>query len=104
MSHIVSIPERLRWPYREDLAFSFLSILVLAVPLAFSLKTYENFETIKFCLFLFLLGCAFVAFAVKARQEGQIRISLPKPALYLLGIFALFGALSAFFSPGVSGN
>jgi len=104
MSHIVSIPERLRWPYREDLAFSFLSILVLAAPLAFSLKTYENFETIKFCLFLFLLGCALVAFAVKARQEGQVQIRLPKPVLYLLGIFVLFGVLSTFFSPGIFGN
>jgi len=49
---------KMRWPYRDDTVFSLLSFIVLTVPLAFSMFTNENFETIKYVLWLVFLGFA----------------------------------------------
>ncbi|MBI3231961.1 MAG: O-antigen ligase family protein [Candidatus Doudnabacteria bacterium] len=95
---------KFRWPYRDDLAFSLLSFLVLFLPLAFSLKTYESFETIKYCLLLILLGACLVVFISKKYKHGFIQLSIPRPAFWLLIVFLSFGLLAAVLSPGIYGN
>lgn len=91
---------KLRWPYRQDLAFSLLAILTLVAPLAFTLKTYENFETIKFCLLLVLSGLALFAFLSSYAKTGEIRLYLSKPFVLALAAFLVFGGLSSFLHPG----
>ena len=86
-----------RWPFREDRAFSAISLLVLVVPLAFSLKTYENFETIKFSLIFLFLGWALWEFFKKSQAAGAWNFQLNKKFAFLLLGFLLFGMLSALF-------
>lgn len=67
--------EKLRWPYRDDTVFSLLSFIVFLVPLAFSLFTNENFETIKLVIWLVFFGWALVAWVI-----GKKRKAIRRPA------------------------
>lgn len=100
----------LRLPYREDGIFSILSLAAFAIPLVFTIGFAEDFETIKFTLFLILTGwtcmAAAVFFLLKPRPlpDG----SLPKASIRggkLFGILLLLGwiliFLSTFFSEDV---
>lgn len=88
-----------RWPFAEDRGFGALSLLVLLLPLAFSLKTYENFETVKFCLFLILIGWAMWEFSRSKPGTREIRVFLPKIALLFFGLFLFFAFLSTVYNP-----
>lgn len=86
----------LRWPYREDFVFSALSLIVFFVPLAFTVNTYENFETIKFLLFVALLGIGLFAYVLnREKVEASVNFSF----LAILGFFAFFALLAFAFSP-----
>ena len=64
----------LRLPFRGDPAFSALALGFFIIPLAFSLYTYENFETPKFAFLAALLGLALVTYkaaeAANANADG----------------------------------
>lgn len=96
----------LRWPYREDVSFSALALIVFLVPLAFTVNTYENFETIKFLLFVALLGIGLFAYVLNREKvdaagagEEHIRTPLCLPFLVILGCFVFFAFLAFVFSP-----
>lgn len=91
----------LRLPYRDDRVFGILTLVVLVVPLTFSTYIYENFETIKYALWLVLFGWAALAFANRQRLEFRQKRFLDVkiyPALFcLLGFFVFLGAVSVTF-------
>jgi O-antigen ligase len=109
-----------RLPFREDRLFSVIFLLTLTVPLAFSLYTRENFETIKYALWLALSGVclAILAYRLSTRRQAhagceQARLPAPKIAgnggqanflfskLFLasLVLFALWAVVAVIFSP-----
>src|SRR5438128_196335 len=87
-----------RLPYREDSSFSFLVLLIFIVPLAFTIYTYENFETVKFSLFLFLFGCSLLSFVIKVFRQKFFDIKYHKTFYIWLGVFILWTALSTIFA------
>ncbi|MEK7161977.1 MAG: hypothetical protein AAB729_04805, partial [Patescibacteria group bacterium] len=92
---------KFRLPFREDNVFSLLFLLVLSVPLAFTIYTRENFETVKYALWLMLLGAAIFLLGLKSGAlEGKNNLkTFPRlPALLLLA-FIFFISLSTIFSP-----
>lgn len=89
--------EKFRLPYREDTAFGLLAFCVFVVPLAFSLFSFENFESVKFALFLIFTGASAVAFLTKGKQVDG-KDSSHKYFLGLLFAFGFWAALSALFA------
>lgn len=89
---------KLRWPYRDDAVFSTLSFIVLVVPLAFCLFTNENFETIKFALWLAGLGLALLLWLWQQRGR-KIVIKVHPAILGLAGGLVLWALVSALFAP-----
>ena len=100
-----------RWPYSQERFFSALALIVFFVPLVFSLKTHENFETVKLCLFFILLAWASFEFFKKNGRRRQALIELSKAGeeekgtglsrsfLFFLGTSVILAAVSAVFSP-----
>ncbi len=88
---------KLRLPYREDTVFSLLAFEVFLIPLAFSLFSYENFETVKVSLFFILTGAAGLVFFLKYNGH-KFNINYNKPLSYLLAAFVIFASLSALFA------
>ncbi len=85
-----SIP---RLPFREDTGFSLSALLFLTVPLAFNWNLNEKFETIKFAIWVFLLGIIFLY------QIFKNEVFLPKGRIAYFFYFWLFlGLVSAIFS------
>jgi O-antigen ligase len=89
--------EKLRLPYREDTAFGLLALAVFVIPLAFSYYAYENFESVKFSLFLLCTGGAFAAFAL-ANKGRTIIVKYNKYFYALLLAFFLWAVISSIFS------
>lgn len=100
---------KFRWPYPNHLLFSILAFLALVVPLAFSFSTYEKYETVKFGLWLALLGWAFCVCALGIKRgnfstspaEPEQFVAWPyvRPFVLLLTAFwlwAFFSSLHAF--------
>lgn len=81
-----------RLPYPNDRLFGFLFLTVLVVPLAFSLLTYESFDTLKFGLFFILVGAAILAVCCKNFSRLQ-KIRGPKKFYVVLGLFWLWALL-----------
>lgn len=88
---MLSIP---RLPFRDDKVFSVLVLLVLVLPLIFSWRLYEKFETIKLAFWMLSLG----AILVLAAAQKNLR-RLPKTAGFLAAGFLFFALLSAVFAP-----
>lgn len=88
---------KLRLPYRDDAAFSLLAFAVFLVPLAFSLFSYENFESIKFSLFLIFTGASAAVFVFKQNSKNQVR-QYHKYLYWLLGLFGVWAVIAAIFS------
>lgn len=100
-----------RWPYSHDRFFSALALIVFFVPLAFSLKTHENFETVKLCLFFVLLGWAGLEFLKQNQREvanqpeglqgntGKFSNVLSRGFVLLLSAVVVFAGFSLVFSP-----
>ncbi len=91
----------LRSPFRENRIFGILALAVLAVPLLFSVYAYENFESVKYPLFLIFTSWAFLVFLkkIKISTSGIFSIRFHKPVfgiLLLLWLFALLSTLSSF--------
>ncbi len=97
----IELIKKIRLPFREDNIFSLLFLLVLSVPLAFTIYTRENFETVKYALWLVLFGATIIAVSVKTPHlEGQFKKrALPRLAGILLGLFIFFILVSTIFSP-----
>lgn len=89
--------EKFHLPYRDDTAFSLLAFCIFLVPLAFSLYSYENFESVKFALFLIFTGASAIAFFIREREVNNQR-SNHKYFLGLLSAFGLWAGLSALFA------
>ncbi|MCL5666337.1 MAG: O-antigen ligase family protein [Patescibacteria group bacterium] len=91
---------RFRMPFREDRLFSILVFLALVVPLAFTLGTYENFETVKYALWLVISGAALLALWPKQTAGEQIggQWKVYKPFFLVLAGFWLLALVSAVFS------
>ncbi|MBI5529875.1 MAG: O-antigen ligase family protein [Candidatus Doudnabacteria bacterium] len=85
-----SIP---RLPYREDIVVGLIGFIVFIVPLAFSIFSHENFETIKLVLFWLLLGAASFVYLNRLRQ-AKAQIGYNKIVYLLLGLFILLAILS----------
>ena len=64
----MKFPGKLRLPYRDEPAFGFLALAVFLLPLAFFLYSYENFESIKFSLFLLCTGASAVIFFLRQKR------------------------------------
>ncbi len=92
---------KIRLPFREDNIFSLLFLLVLTVPLAFTIYTRENFEIIKYTFWLILLGVIFLVLALKVygRENRYNLKTFPRLPLFLLSAFIIFVIVSTFFSP-----
>ncbi len=92
---------KFRLPFREDKVFSLLFLLVLSVPLAFTIYTRENFETVKYALWLMLLGAAIFLLGLKSGAlEGKNNLkTFPRLPAVLLLAFIFFISLSTIFSP-----
>ena len=77
--------------------FGCLFLVVLLVPLVFSLFTYENFEIIKFSVLLVFTGIALVVAFARFRPAGsQARGS--KAFFYFLFLFWLWALLASLFA------
>lgn len=104
MKNFLNKIKSLRLPFREDLIFGLITLSVFIGPLAFTLKTDENFETVKFCLFLVLTGVSLIALSLNLFKNKEYRIVFPQSlALFFVGIF-LFGLVSAVFNPNLVSN
>lgn len=88
-----SIP---RLPFRDDRLFGILVLLFLAVPLVFTLGVYEKYETVKFFLFLLLIGAGLIVWSIRP-EMARIKSAGLFWALFLLVLF--LGFLSTIFSP-----
>ena len=93
----MSFLEKLRLPYRDDTAFGFLAIGVFLVPLVFSINYYENFEAIKFSLFLLCVGGSMAAFLF-SQKTPSLSIKAPKYFYWLLSAFGFWAILCSFFA------
>lgn len=98
---LFELVKKIRLPFREDNVSSLLFLLTLSVPLAFTIYTRENFETVKYSLWLILFGIVIVAFSFKYSslkdQSGQK--AFPRLLGILLGLFIFFALVSTIFSP-----
>ena len=84
-------------PYGGDKLFGFLFLIVLIIPLAFSVFNYESFEIIKYALLWILLGGAVIVAGGKA--YGRFKIgSVRGGFLFTLGLFWLWVLLSSLFA------
>ncbi|HVY67815.1 MAG TPA: hypothetical protein VHA30_02900, partial [Patescibacteria group bacterium] len=90
--------EKIRWPYKDDTVFSLLAFAVLVVPLAFSLYSYENFESIKFGLFWGLTAWAGLLFFWRLRRRPAAILSFV-PRAWLLLFLAVWTAAAAALAP-----
>lgn len=90
---------RFHLPFRENKLVSLAALVVLVVPLAFSFYTYENFETVKYSLWLILTGWMLLVFIFSTRREdGKYLLKYNRPVISLLAAFLFFGFLSTLFS------
>jgi len=97
----VDLIKKIRLPFKEDKVFSLLFLLVLSVPLAFTIYTRENFETIKYALWLVLFGAVIfvIGIPILRKKELNNQQSLARlPKILLIG-FIFFVGLSVWFSP-----
>lgn len=90
---------KFRLQFREDGLFSVLLFTAFLTPLAFTLYTYENFETVKFGFFLILVGWALVVAIRRLRQGFEIKGG--QVFLGALALFWLLGLLSTILSVDV---
>ncbi len=92
----------LRLPFREDKLTSVITFLIFIVPLAFSIFTYENFETIKYTLWIILFGFAAIIFvnAAKANSAGSDKwnFKVYKNFLWCPFIFLAWALVSTIYS------
>lgn len=88
---------KLRLPYRDDAAFSLLAFCLFLLPLVFSLYSYENFESLKFSLFLIMTGASGMVFSLKQATSGK-GIKYNKYFYWLAGLFGIWAILSAILS------
>ena len=87
-------------PFRQSLPLSLLGLMTLAIPLLFSMATYEKFEIIKLAIWLILLGWAVAAYAKKlggGSVEGTSRV-ISKPLLLAATAFLIWAVLATVFS------
>ncbi len=82
---------------RSDSLLGVIFLMTLSIPLAFTIYTRENFETIKYSLWLVLFGCVLFCIAWPGKIYGTKRLSVS--ALLLLGAFTVFAIVSVFVSP-----
>lgn len=85
-------PTWLRLPHREDTLFSIVFLFCLVVPVAFTTFFVEGFETVKFPLFLFLIGVG-ILLAIRRKT-----FFYGTGALVLLGLFWLVNLISTNYS------
>lgn len=85
-------PAWLHIPNREDNLFSLVFAIVLSVPITFVLFFPEGFETVKYPLFIFLVGLGGLILAFRKQLYFEKKI------LVLLGLFWLLNLLSAIFA------
>ena len=90
----MSFLKKLRLPYREETAFGLLALCLFLVPLIFSLYSYENFESIKFSLFLILTGASAALFFLKT-PAGDKKFVYQKGLYIFLAIFNILAVVSA---------
>ena len=96
-----------RLPFREDKLFSVIFFICLVIPAAFTLYTFENFETIKYGLWLILTGFALAAFGFQKllsteNAAGLENQKFPRGKKFFLVILAFFwitALVSVFFAP-----
>jgi O-antigen ligase len=88
---------KFRLPYREDTAFGLLAFAVFVVPLAFSAFAYENFESVKFSLFLLCVGASGALFLLRQKQ-GKLVVKYNKYFYILLAGFGFWAIISSCFS------
>ncbi len=89
--------DKLRLPYREETAFGLLALCIFFVPLIFSLYSFENFESVKFSLFLMLTGASGALFFLKQKIVSNILV-FKKGWLIFLGLFNFWALISAILS------
>lgn len=81
--------EKLHLPFREETAFSLLAFCVFLVPISLSIISYENFESIKFSILLFLVGISGLVWAWQSR-EVKVVIRANKFIIWLVVFQSLF--------------
>ncbi len=84
-------------PYRDDIFFGLITLLVLVLPLAFFMGTYEKFDTIKLALWYVLAGSAVLVLLFGKPRAGQEKkiILVHSLLLWCLPILVLLGLASA---------
>jgi O-antigen ligase len=91
-----------RLPFREDKLTSVIAFLIFIVPLAFSIFTYENFETIKYTLWMILFGFASLIFVsvTKANSAGSDKwnFKVYKTFFWCLLVFLASALVSTIYS------
>ncbi len=87
-----------RLPYRDDLSFSLVAFLLLVVPLAFTLNTYEHYEVIKYALLLILLGLAVLARVKSSTGRPLLTVPYGKSVLTCLGLFLVSAVVATVWS------
>ena len=81
---------RFRLPYREDIFFSALTLLLVTVPIVFFMFAFEKYEVIKLPLWYAITGSALlVLFFQSKKQEGQNIWTIHKGLFLLLGFLEL---------------
>ena len=86
-----------RLPYRDDIFFGLITLLVLALPLAFFMGTYEKFDTIKLALWYILAGGAALAllFGKPPADRERKTLLVHNLLLWVLPLLVILGAISA---------
>lgn len=93
----MSFIDKFRLPYRDDTTFGLLAFVIFIVPLAFSQFVYENFESVKFSLFLLCVGASLALFFFRQRQKATV-LRYEKTFYWLLSGFFVWAAISAFLA------
>jgi O-antigen ligase len=97
----MSFLQKLRLPYRDDTLFSILMFAVFVVPIAFTLNTYEHFETIKISLLLILVGWACIVFARRTARPDGYSFAVHIPATIAVVCLSVWILISAFHAPSI---
>ncbi len=96
-----------RFPFPNDTSFALLAALTLLVPLFFTLNTYEHYETVKFALWMFIVGALVLVFGFRKKTDSESAtrktVVVYEPWYYvLLGLFLVVGLFSALYSLDVN--
>jgi O-antigen ligase len=84
-------------PYRDDIFFGLIILLVLVLPLAFFMGSYEKFDTVKAALWYVLAGSAALALLFSKPPAGREHktVLVHNLLFWLLPALALLGLVSA---------